>query len=239
MDALAASGRGFAVGPARVPIVPAAILFDLINGGDKAWRKNPYPKLGEQALAAACADMSLGTFGAGTGAIAGALKGGIGSASLQIGEVTVGALVAVNSLGNTTVADTHSFHAAPFEIGDEFGGQGMAKAPLATTFETKLDAMERGNTTIAIVATDALLDKAGCTRFATAAHDGLARAILPSHTPMDGDLVFGVSTGTRTGDPLLLGHAASVCLARAVARAVYAAHAEQGDLVPTWAARFQ
>ncbi|MEL6583739.1 MAG: P1 family peptidase [Pseudomonadota bacterium] len=235
MDALAEAGRGFVVGPARVPIVPAAILFDLINGGDKDWAHNPYPALGEHALAHAKEEFALGTHGAGTGAIAGRLKGGIGSASLRMGGVTVGALVAVNSLGNTTVGESGQFWAAPFEIGAEFGGRGAGTAPLQATFETKLDAMERGNTTIAIVATDAKLDKAGCTRFATAAHDGLARSIVPSHTPMDGDLVFGVSTGKQEADPLLLGHAAAICLARAVARGVFEANSAMGDIAPSWA----
>ncbi|MEL7215502.1 MAG: P1 family peptidase [Pseudomonadota bacterium] len=238
MDALAEAGRGFAVGPARVPIVPAAILFDLINGGDKHWDANPYPGLGRAALAEASDAFALGTAGAGFGAIAGGLKGGLGSASLKVGGATVGALVAVNALGNTTVGDGPAFWAAPFEMGGEFGGKGPGTASLKSTFATKLDAMERGNTTIAIVATDARLDKAGCTRLATAAQDGLARAIVPSHTPMDGDLVFGVSTGAVEADPLLLGHAAALCLARAVARGVFEARHQPGDLVPTWQDRF-
>ena len=238
MDALVEAGRGFAVGPARVPIVPAAILFDLINGGDKNWDPNPYPGLGRAALADTSDAFALGTAGAGFGAIAGGLKGGLGSASLKVGGATVGALVAVNALGNTTVGDGPAFWAAPFEMGGEFGGKGLAAASLKSTFATKLDAMERGNTTIAIVATDARLDKAGCTRLATAAQDGLARAIVPSHTPMDGDLVFGVSTGAVEADPLLLGHAAALCLARAVVRGVFEARHQPGDLVPTWQDRF-
>lgn len=238
MDALAAAGRGFAVGTARVPIVPAAILFDLINGGNKDWQENPYPDLGRQALVAAAEEFALGSYGAGTGAIAGSLKGGIGSASLLIGDATIGALVAVNSLGNTTVGESAAFHAAPYELNGEYGERGQATAPLAQSFRTKLDAMEHGNTTIAIVATDARLDKAGCTRLATAAQDGLARAILPAHTPMDGDLVFGLSTGQVDAEPLLLGHAASLCLSRAVARAVYEAESDKGDMVPSWRDRF-
>lgn len=236
MDALAADGRGFAVGPARVPIVPAAILFDLVNGGDKDWGTNPYRTLGDAAYRDASEDFDLGTVGAGAGAIAGLLKGGLGSASITLPSGhTVGALVAVNSLGNVT-SDGRRFWAAPFEVEDEFGGLGAGMPPsLADTFRTKRELFERGNTTIAIVATDAVLDKAGCTRMATTAHDGMARAIVPAHTPMDGDLVFAAATGAKDGaDPLALGHAASICLARAIARGVHAARAQQGDLVPVW-----
>ena len=237
MDALAADGRGFAVGPARVPIVPAAILFDLINGGDKDWGTNSYRALGEAAYRAAAADFTLGSTGAGTGAIAGRLKGGLGSASLRLpsGHM-VGALVAVNALGNV-VSEGRHFWAAPWEIGAEFGGLGPARAPsLADTFRTKAELFERGNTTIAIVATDATLDKAGCTRVAIAAHDGMARAIVPAHTPMDGDLIFAAATGAREGgDPTMLGHAAAICLTRAIARGVHAATAAPGDIVPAWA----
>jgi len=236
MDALAADGRGFCVGPARVPIVPAAILFDLINGGDKSWSVNPYRALGAMAYRQAGAEFALGSTGAGTGAIAGRLKGGLGSASLRLpsGHV-VGAVVAVNSLGNVT-SDGRRFWAAPFEIGEEFGGLGTGVPPsLADTFRTKAEVFERANTTIAIVATDATLDKAGCTRMAVAAHDGMARAIVPSHTPMDGDLVFAAATGAKdAADPLLLGHAAAICLARAIARGVHAARAAPGDIVPAW-----
>lgn len=241
MDALAAQGRGFQVGPHRVPIVPAAILFDLINGGDKNWGVNPYRALGIQALAKMDEQFALGTAGAGTGAIAGGLKGGLGSASLVVDGITVGALVAVNSLGNTTMGDGPEFWANPFEINGEYGNRGHGATTLAQTFQTKLDAMERGNTTIAIVATDAHIDKSGCTRMATAAHDGLARAIVPSHTPMDGDLTFAISTGAVEAGPealMTLGHAAAICLARATARAIYMARVAPGDLVPTWRGKF-
>ena len=237
MDALAADGRGFAVGPARVPIVPAAILFDLINGGKKDWATNPYRSLGAAAYGAATEDFDIGTQGAGSGAIAGLLKGGLGSASLLLPSGhTVGALVAVNSLGNVTSGGRH-FWAAPWEIGAEFGGLGTGSPPsLADTFRTKAELFARGNTTIGIVATDATLDKAGCTRMAVAAHDGFARAIVPAHTPMDGDLIFAAATGTKgEADPLLLGHAAAICMARAIARGVHAATAAPGDLVPCWA----
>lgn len=237
-DSLRAAGRGFAVGDQRVPIVPGAILFDLLNGGDKNWPDNPYKHLGAKALAAADTHFDIGSTGAGTGAMLATRKGGLGSASaiLPSGH-TVGALVAVNALGDATVDGTH-FWAAPFEIGDEFGGHGPAPTIPPGLPPTKL-ASHNANTTIAIVATDAALDQSQCTRLATAAHDGMARALVPSHTPMDGDLVFAVSTAAKplanpVADPLWLGHAAATCLARAIARAVYHATAAPNDPVPPY-----
>lgn len=236
---LAAEGRGFLAAGHRVPIVPAAILFDLANGGDKGWRENPYPELGRLAYEARGTDLVLGTHGAGTGATVAGLKGGIGSASAVMPSgATVGALVAVNALGEATNGDGGHFWAAPFEEGDEFGGLGPAPT-LAGPARTKFDSP--ANTTIAIVATDALLSKAEATRMAIAAHDGLARAIIPAHTPMDGDLVFAASTGRRETDAdelLLLGHVAATCLSRAIARAVFHATPAENDRFPTWRQRF-
>lgn len=239
--ALAEAGRGFAVGPALVPIVPGAILFDLLNGGDKAWDVNPYPALGRAAIAAAGGDFTLGSAGAGCGATTATLKGGIGSASLVLPSGhTIGALVAVNAVGSVVAGAGPRFHAAPFEVGDEFGGLGPAPSadPLAIPM-TKLRAGE--STTIGVVATDAVLDKAGCTRLAICAHDGIARAVVPSHTAMDGDLIFAAATGTRAlgdppGDAVMLGHAAAICVARAIAIAVHRAVPAPGDLLPVWSA---
>lgn len=243
MDALAAAGRGHAVGPARVPIVPAAILFDLLNGGAKAWAVNPYRALGAAALAAAGVDFALGSAGAGTGATTARLKGGLGSASaMTAGGFSVGALVAVNAVGGVTVGDGPHFWAAPWEVGAEFGGLGPAPTyPLGLV--TKLDARAGMATTIAIVATDAALTRAQATRLAVAAHDGIARAVVPAHTLADGDLVFAAATGARAlADPILdqiaLGHAAACCLARAIARAVFLASPAPGDPVPAWRDRF-
>ncbi len=242
-DALRAAGRGFAVGDVRVPIVPAAILFDLLNGGDKTWAQNPYGDLGAAAWAAAGTRFDLGSVGAGTGALTATLKGGLGSASiiLPTGH-TVGALVAVNALGSATVADGAHFWAAPFEIDEEFGGLGPAH-DYGEVHLPRTKMGDAGNTTIAIVATDADLTQPQCTRMATAAHDGMARALLPSHTPMDGDLVFAASTGARDlndpdRDTLLLGHAAANCLSRAIARAVYLARPARNDVLPCWSDRF-
>ncbi|WP_347310860.1 P1 family peptidase [Defluviimonas sp. SAOS-178_SWC] len=242
-DGLRALGRGFAVGDQRVPIVPGAILFDLLNGGAKDWRENPYKGLGRAALEAAGPDFALGTAGAGTGAQTHDLKGGLGSASAVLDSgITVGALVAVNAIGSVTVGDGPHFWAAPWETGDEFGGLGLPSG-FAPAAEPPLMKRAGEATTIAIVATDAALSQAQAQRMATAAHDGMARAIVPSHTPIDGDLVFAAATARkRLSDPLtdtfLIGHAAASCLARAIARAVHAAETRKGDLAPTWRTRF-
>ncbi len=240
VDGLRAMGRGFQVRDVRVPIVPGAILFDLLNGGDKDWRTNPYPALGRAALQAADPAFDLGTAGAGAGATTAGLKGGLGSASLVLpGGLTVGALVAVNAGGSVTVGDGPHFWAAPFEIGDEFGGLGPApRQPLP--MPPRLKRLGEA-TTIGIVATDAQLTKGEAARMAAAAHDGFARAILPAHTPHDGDLIFAAATGLRPlpeGAALTLGHAAAVCMSRAIARAVYLARPATGDRLPCWAEKF-
>ncbi|MCU0827138.1 MAG: P1 family peptidase [Tabrizicola sp.] len=242
MAGLRAMGRGFPVGPVCVPIVPGAILFDLLNGGDKDWSDSPYPRLGRFALEEAAQDFALGTAGAGYGAMTGTLKGGLGSASCVLPSgLTVGALVAVNALGSATVGDSPHFWAAPWEEGTEFGGLGPA--PM-TSQDAPLPRKRMGEaTTIAIVATDARLTKSQAHRMAVAAHDGMARALAPSHTPLDGDLVFSVATGAcDLSEPLTdtfqLGHAAAACLARAIARAVWLARSLPGDLQSSWQSRF-
>ncbi|MDO5657931.1 MAG: P1 family peptidase [Paracoccus sp. (in: a-proteobacteria)] len=243
MEAAHQAGRGFAVGAARVPIVPGAIVFDLLNGGDKDWAANPYPALGARAFRAASQDFALGTAGAGFGALTGALKGGLGSASARLeGGHSVAALVVVNALGHANIADGPHFWAAPWEIDAEFGGRGLPDRFAATAEPAPAKRLGEA-TTIAIVATDADLDKAGLQRLAVAAHDGMARALVPSHTPLDGDLIFAVSTGARkladpVADPFALGHAAAACLSRAIARAVFHAEAHPGDLQPSWQSRF-
>lgn len=242
-DGLRRQGRGLAVGDQRVPIVPGAILFDLLNGGDKDWTENPYKRLGQRALRAATDDFALGSAGAGFGALTGRWKGGLGSASAVLESgITVGALVAVNALGTVTVGEGPQFWAAPWEIGAEFGGLGLPAAFPAATDPLPRKRMGEA-TTIAIVATDATLTQAQAQRMATAAQDGMARAIVPSHTLLDGDLVFAAATGARAlADPLTdtfqIGHAAACCLARAIARAVFLARPLPGDLQPAWAARF-
>lgn len=238
-DGLRAAGRGFAVGDQVVPIVPAAILFDLMNGGDKGWHDNPYKALGHAALVAAAEDFEIGTTGAGTGATTTNLKGGLGSASLVLPSGhSVGALVAVNALGSAVVGKGPHFWAAPFEIGGEFGGLGPADHyPDTSIPQTKLS--QHANTTIGIIATDAALTQAQCTRVATSAHDGFARALMPAHTPMDGDLIFAAATGSRplkspVAELMMIGHAASLCVARAIARAIHAARPADHDTRPCW-----
>jgi len=233
MAQLASEGRGFPVGAARVPIVSAAVLFDLTNGGDKAWGADPpFRALGRAALTAAGLDFALGSVGAGLGATTATVKGGLGSASLALpsGHV-VGAVVAVNAVGNPLFGPGPHFRAAPYERGAEFGGLGLpasipdeALAPALKT-STPLSA-----TTLAVVACDAVLTKAQTHRLAVMAQDGLALSLFPIHTPLDGDCVFALATGRRAlGHPVAdlahLGAAAATVLARAVARAVFNAKA--------------
>lgn len=244
---LGARGRGYALAAnpevPPSPVVPAAILFDMANGGDKAWGEAPpYRELGRQAVAAAGEIFALGTAGAGCGAMAGGLKGGTGSASVITAEgFAVGAVVAVNSWGSVVAPGGRAFWAAPYEIGDEFGGlgaAGLAAAPDDWGF-AKASASER-NTTIACVATDVALTPAQAKRLAVMAQDGLARAIRPIHAPFDGDVVFAISTGRQTcPEPAnlaiaRLGALAADVLARAVARAVHAATPWPGSAVPCW-----
>jgi L-aminopeptidase/D-esterase-like protein len=232
---LGAQGRGFGMvdrpGVPRAPITPTAILYDLANAGDKAWgEKPPYRELGRAAALNADVSFRLGNAGAGLGARAGALEGGLGSASFVASSgFTVGALVAVNSFGSVMAPGEGGFWAAPFEIGAEFGGRaapqhadpedwGLAKASGAMA----------ENTTIAVVATDAALTPAQARRVAIMAHDGMARAIRPVHTPWDGDVVFCLATGRRPGPvtPQILTHLGALAadtLARAIARGVYEA----------------
>ena len=235
--ALKEMGRGFEAAGHRVPIVPTAILFDLAAGGGPRGG-GLFQALGQSAVAARSKEVDLGSHGAGTGATVAGLKGGLGSASAVLPSgIVVGAIVAVNALGEVARMDTGQFWAAPWEIGAEFGGRGIDPSPAGPP-RTKLSDQ---NTTIAIVATNARLDKAGATRLAIAAHDGMARAIVPAHTPLDGDLVFAASTGEiepEPGDRLLLGHVAATVLARAIARGVYHASQAANDPFPTWQSHF-
>ncbi len=240
--ALREMGRGYAVGDMRVPIVPAAILFDLLNGGEKDFGDGFYADLGRRAVSSVGANVSIGSVGAGFGATCADVKGGFGTASVVLPSgITVGAMVAVNAVGSPLMGGGPEFWAAPFEIGDEFGRRGMGRHdPMA---ETVIKGARRENTTIAIVATDADLTQAQAHRVAVAAHDGLARAIVPSHTMFDGDLVFAAASGRRKlaapdYDVLRIGEAAATCLSRAVARGVYAATPAQNDVQPTWSDRF-
>ncbi|MEQ1711703.1 MAG: P1 family peptidase, partial [Hyphomicrobium sp.] len=200
---LAGRGIGFPVREARVPIVPQAILFDLLNGGNKAWGgEPPYNRLGQRACDAAGVDFALGSAGAGFGATTANLRGGLGSAAAVVeGDVSVGALVAVNAVGSVTMGDGPHFWAAPFERGHEFGGHGWPMARFSDTTKIRLkgESAPHGqqhtlNTTIAVVATNARLSKGECYRLAVMAQAGMARAVYPIHSPLDGDTVFAIST---------------------------------------------
>jgi len=291
---LRAQGRGLDVRGQNVPLVPSAIIFDLHNGGEKNWKTNPYNSLGQKALQAATSDFPLGSVGAGTGALCANLKGGLGSASLEIElpehlqailasgksasgtsnvpkskqraetknraigssktrrkTTTIGALAVVNPVGSVTATDSANFWAAESEIDKEFGGLGPASRDDADPYQLPpLKPLSRENTTLAVVATDLPLNVPELQRLSVAAHDGFARAIYPAHTPFDGDLVFAVSTNSTAGRRtqqrvevdtaswaylhMLLGHAAALCVSRAIARGVYHAKTYRGDVLPTW-----
>jgi L-aminopeptidase/D-esterase-like protein len=241
--------RGFGYGSSAsaapvAPVTPAAIIYDLANGGDKTWGlEPPYRRLGLDAFRRAGATFSLGTAGAGFGAMAGQVKGGLGSASVIAADgITVGAIAVVNSFGSTTAPRGRTFWAAPFEIDGEFGGLGsggLAAAPDDWS-GSKTSPGVRMNTTIACVATDVALTPAQAKRVAIMAQDGIARAIRPAHAPFDGDVVFVLSTGLR---PLAapenmtiarIGALAADCLARAIARGVYEATPWNADGPPCW-----
>lgn len=228
-------GRGFAVGDARVPVVPAAILFDLLNGGDKEWGSAPpYRGLARAACDAAAVEFPLGNVGAGVGAAAGDLKGGLGSASsMSPSGLRVGALVAANPYGSVVMPGSDAFWAWPFERGDEFGGARPDGSRAGEDFGVFGEPGAGANTTIAVVATNASLDVAQALRVATMAHDGIARAVRPAHTPFDGDTVFALATGDGPHEGAArvaeIGAEAADCLSRAIARGVYAAETLGGS----------
>jgi len=250
---LAARGRGFTYGDIRVPIVPAASLFDLTNGGNKAslapeHAHATYYALGLAACEAAGEHVATGTVGAGTGATTADLKGGFGAAETLLSDAgRVQAFVAINPFGRVTLGSTPHFRAAPFEKDGEFGGLGL---PSPVPADADADAVlakwtgePPGNTALAVVATDRALTRDQAKRLAIAAHDGIALAVFPAHTPLDGDTVFALSTGRSeaSDDPVALTAlcaAATASLARAIALAVYAAEPAPGDRLPTWRERY-
>ena len=236
--ALAQAGEGLRLNPTNpvVPITPAAILYDLGNGGDKGWGlEPPYRRLGIEAVHAAADRFGLGAVGAGRGAMAGSRPGGLGSASVVLDEgLTVGALAAVNPLGSVFMADGETPWAWPFEMDGEFGGRRPAGVavdpdPMPDFSRLRSRAQAGANTTLGIVAVSAALSAADCKRIAIMAHDGMARAIRPAHTPFDGDIVFVAADGdgalgaNRAADVARIGSAAADCLARAIARGAWEA----------------
>jgi D-aminopeptidase len=227
---LAERGIGFDVGGARIPIVPQAVLFDMLNGGNKSWGPvSPYERLGREACSNAREDFACGSIGAGLGATTATVRGGLGSASETLdGGLVVGAVVAVNAVGTATIGDTAHFWSAPFERAGEFGGHGLPTEWTPSMFEARLKGGNRQATTLAIVATNAQLTKREVHRLGVMAQGGLVRALYPAHSPLDGDTVFTVATGdVPVTDPVyglsVLGIAAGNVLARAIARGVYEA----------------
>jgi len=246
---LAEHGRGFAIGGALIPIVPGAICFDLLNGGDKAWgRFAPYRDLGYAAAAAASADFALGSVGAGLGATTANFKGGIGSASAATAAgIRVAALAVVNAVGSVTVGDGPWFWAAPFETDGELGGRGLPPSFTPDMLRMRIkggtSATSVENTTLAVVVTDAVLTKPQAKRLAMMAQTGFARAIYPVHAPLDGDVVFAAATGAKPVDSLAglteLGMVAANVMARAIARGVHEATALPfPGALPAWKDRF-
>lgn len=259
---LSAQGIGITlkVGSPAIPIVPSAVLHDLGNGGEKNWGLDPpYRALGLEAAAAAAEEFTLGAVGAGRGAMAGLIKSGIGSTSIDLGDgLIVGALVALNSVGSALMPDGTTYWAWPFELDREFGGRGAPNGGGGPTRPMDLSdpapdqsrLLEIGrlqpgaNTTLAVVACNADLTTVECRRIAMMAHDGIARAVRPAHTPLDGDTVFALASGAlpldnrgtsppgRGASPLTapltrpahiarIGSAAADCLTRAIGRAVH------------------
>jgi L-aminopeptidase/D-esterase-like protein len=232
-------GLQLRAGSPYIPIVPSAVLHDLGNGGDKSWGSEPpYRELGIRALNACGTDFALGSVGAGRGAMAGLIKGGIGSASLDMGDgLVVGALVALNSVGSALMPDGKTPWAWAFELDHEFGGGGPPQHAMDLSDpapdESRLLALGRlqagANTTLGVVACNAELTTVECKRVAIMAQDGIARAVRPAHTPFDGDTIFALASGARrfpvnterSAHIGRIGSAAADCLARAIARAVY------------------
>ncbi|MCK1704227.1 P1 family peptidase [Bradyrhizobium sp. 146] len=246
---LAEQGRGLRIREAVIPIVPGAIVFDLLNGGDKAWgRFAPYRDLGYAAALAASDDFALGSVGAGLGATTATFKGGLGSASAVLANgIKVAAIMVVNAVGSTTVGEGPWFWAAPFEENGEFGGRGLPSTftpdMLAMRIKGGPAANARENTTIGVVVTDATLTKPQAKRLAMIAHTGFARAIYPVHAPTDGDVLFAAATGEKPIEPLVglteLGTIAANVVARAIARGVYNATALPfAGAMPAWKDRF-
>ena len=247
VDVLREEGKGYkAREDLFVPIVPGAIIFDLVNGGKKNWKKNPYYNLGKKAYLNKGNKFKLGSFGAGTGATSSTLKGGLGSSSFVLNNgSSIGALVAVNPFGSVVMPGSNYFWAAPYEVNNEFGGKGLKivgdylQLEKQFNFKRSLNVRSLKNSTIAIVATDYDLTKSQLKRISVAAHDGFSRSIVPVHTPFDGDLIFSVSTGenknkANDNEEAIIGHLAGVCVSRAIARGVYEAKKFANDISPTW-----
>ena len=240
-------GVGVRIGSINIPIAVQATTFDMLNGGNKDWGPMPpYWELGWQAAERATGgDFALGTVGGGYGATTVTLKGGVGSVSMVTASgFTVAAIAVVNAVGSATIGAGPHFWAAPVEVGAEFGGLGSPVHLSNDDRALRMKGARQPATTIGLVATDAILTKPQAKRMAIMADDGLARAVRPAHAPMDGDTVFALATQRKPlTDPLPdlteIGMAAGDCLARAIARGVYAATALPfPGALPAWRDKF-
>ncbi|WP_233341670.1 P1 family peptidase [Robiginitomaculum antarcticum] len=228
---LGAQGLGYVAGKAPVPVspvVPSAVLFDNANGGDKAWGMTPpFRRLGIEACDGAAVRLLEGRIGAGYGAMAGLYPGGLGSASEKLGNITVGAIIAANPVGSPFMPGTDCPYAWTYEVDGEFGGKRPPENyALSVAQDTKLSSLKLAgqSTVIGAVAVNAALTQKQLKRLAIMAQDGVAMAVRPAHTPLDGDTIFALSTGNApcAGPVHLaeLGAAAARCVARALTRGV-------------------
>jgi D-aminopeptidase len=236
MDCLRIQNRGFDTGAVKVPIVPSAILFDLKNGGLKDWKINPYRDLGKKAFSNISDNFEIGSVGAGCGATTSVVKGGLGTNSIFYGDrIKVGAIVAVNSVGSPFFPGTKLLYS------DFYGEKKyhMERPPMTALINpTKLLTGEA--TTLGIVCTNVNFSKNDLNRIATSAHTGIARAIEPSHTPFDGDIIFSATSGTepiisKDKDLMLVCQLSALCVTQAVGSAIKAARKKQGDQLSCWA----
>ncbi len=236
MDCLRDRNRGFDTGSIKVPIVPSAILFDLKNGGFKDWKINPYRDLGQNAFLNVSETVEIGSVGAGCGATTSVVKGGLGTASFFYGDrVKVGAIVAVNSVGSPCFPGTNILYSDFYGANNEH----LKKPPMISLINsTKL--LKGEATTLGIVCTNLNFNKSDLNRIATAAHSGIARAIEPSHTPFDGDIIFSATSGThpidsKDNDLMLVCQLSALCITQAVGSAIKAATKKRGDKLACWA----
>ena len=236
MDCLKNRNRGFDTGSIKVPIVPSAILFDLKNGGFKDWKTNPYRNLGENAFLNISHFFEIGSVGAGCGATTSVVKGGLGTTSIFYGDrIKVGAIVAVNSVGSPCFPGTNILYS------DFYGAnkEQLEKPPSGSSINsTKL--LKGEATTLGIVCTNLNFNKNDLNRIATSAHSGIARAIEPSHTPFDGDIIFSATSGTqpidsKDTDLMLVCQLSALCITRAVGSAIKAVRKKRGDKLACWA----
>ena len=236
MDCLKNRNRGFDTGSIKVPIVPSAILFDLKNGGFKDWKTNPYRNLGQNAFLNISHFFEIGSVGAGCGATTSVFKGGLGTNSIFYGDrIKVGAIVAVNSVGSPCFPGTNILYSDFYGANKEH----LEKPPTSTLINsTKL--LKGEATTLGIVCTNLNFNKNDLNRIATSAHAGIARAIEPSHTPFDGDIIFSATSGTqpidsKDNDLMLVCQLSALCITKAVGSAIKAAKKKRGDKLACWA----